>query len=176
MTILERESARLILRGVTASEAGCQGTLRCLTGTRKPIPSRTIPTASSRSPQARASRAPAAALPWPLGAHSTWSRSASVTFSMCLPPRPINFNRRPSRAGCSPTFKPLGNTGGRGRAAHQRGGEQALGDMNAELPVRLELLLAEELIECRLMRKIRADGAIAPDQFRFIPRDRQLQI
>ena len=44
-----------------------------------------------------------------------------------------------------------------GLRAHQRGREQALGDVHAELAIGLELFLVEELVECGLVREIRIE-------------------
>jgi hypothetical protein len=55
-----------------------------------------------------------------------------------------------------------------GAAYHQRGRKQALRDVNAELAIRLELLLVKELVKCALVRKVGMERTIALDQRRPI--------
>ncbi len=58
---------------------------------------------------------------------------------------------------CCQLPEPFSNVRGILIISKKRWRESAVGHVNAELTVGLELLLAVELIDCRLMRKIRVD-------------------
>src|SRR5262249_3076305 len=60
--------------------------------------------------------------------------------------------------------------------SHQRGRKQALGNVHAELAIRLELLLVKELVKRALMRKVGMQRTISFDQLQLVSGDRKLEI
>ena len=62
------------------------------------------------------------------------------------------------------------------RIAHQCGQKQRFGDVDAELTVSLELLMIEELVQCRLVWELRVIDPVSLDELGFIAGHRELQV